>query len=84
MRNRTPLVSVGMAGVRNSGEIPVCLLMGDAVDTGSTLVRPGEDPEKGSGVVPNPKSAGMVEKCSYQGMMMVLNIGHWNSRLQSR
>jgi hypothetical protein len=73
-----------MAGVRNSGEIPVCLLMGDFVDTGGTLIRPVEDGEMGSFVEPDPESAGMVEKCSYQGMMMLLNIRPWNSRLQSK
>ena len=67
MRNRTPLVSVGMAGVRNSGEIPVCLLMGDAVDTGSTLVRPVEDSEQGSGIVPNRKSTGDGRKVFVSG-----------------
>jgi hypothetical protein len=56
-----------MAGVRNSGEIPVCLLMGDAVDTGSTLVRPVADPKQGSGVVPNLESAGDGRKVFVSG-----------------
>ena len=60
-------MSVGMAGVRNSGEIPVCLLMGDAVDTGSTLVRPVADSEAGSGVVPYLKSAGDGRKVFVSG-----------------
>ena len=41
--------------------------MGDAVDTGSTLVRPVEDPKKGSGAVPNQESAGDGRKVFVSG-----------------
>jgi hypothetical protein len=81
MRNRTPLVSVGMAGVRNSGEIPLCLLMEDDVDTGSTLVRPVEIHHRAQELRPIWNLREMVEKCSYQGMKLRDDIALWNSRL---
>jgi hypothetical protein len=82
MRNRTPLVSVGMPGVRNSGEIPLCLLMEDNVDTGSTLVRPAEIHRCAQELRPVWNLRGMVEKCSYQGMILRDDIARSNPRLR--
>jgi hypothetical protein len=70
-----------MAGVRNSDEIPLCLLMEDDVDTGSTLVRPLEIHHRAQKLRPIWNLRGMVEKYFYQGMMLREDIALSNSRL---